>query len=214
MQIKLEKDLRLAALVQENQQSANNDGDVGAPAAAAYEGQSDNIISTLQDILEKAQDQLSEARKKETSSQNNFEMLKQSLEDEIRFSSKEMDETKQTLASSGEAKATAEGDLVVTSKALKADVVSLEDLHRECVTRASDFESSVNQRSEELKALAAAKSALQEKTSGADKVAYGLDQTSFIQLSSETDLVQFEAVRLIRDLAKKEKSVSDRKSVV
>jgi len=199
---------KLAALVQENQQSENDDGDAGAPDAAAYEGHSDNIISTLQDILEKAQDQLSEARKKETASQNNFEMLKQSLEDDINFSNKEMDETKQSLASSGEAKATAEGDLVVTTKALKADIVSLGNLHTECVTRASDFESSMQERTEELKALAAAKSALQEKTGGAEKVAYGLDQVSFLQLSSETDLVQYEAVRLIRDLARKEKSVS------
>jgi len=199
---------KLAALVQENQQSENDDGDAGAPDAAAYEGHSDNTISTLQDILEKAQDQLSEARKKETASQNNFEMLKQSLEDDINFSNKEMDETKQSLASSGEAKATAEGDLVVTTKALTADIVSLGNLHTECVTRASDFESSMQERTEELKALAAAKSALQEKTGGAEKVAYGLDQVSFLQLSSETDLVQYEAVRLIRDLARKEKSVS------
>jgi len=199
---------KLAALVQENQQSENDDGDAGAPDAAAYEGHSDNVISTLQDILEKAQDQLSEARKKETASQNNFEMLKQSLEDDIKFSNKEMDETKQSLASSGEAKATAEGDLVVTTKALQADIVSLGNLHTECVTRASDFESSMQERTEELKALAAAKSALQEKTGGAEKVAYGLDQVSFLQLSSETDLVQYEAVRLIRDLARKEKSVS------
>jgi len=199
---------KLAALVQENQQSNNDDGDASAPDAAAYEGHSDGIISTLQDILEKAQDQLSEARKKEATSQNNFEMLKQSLEDDIKFSNKEMDEAKQSLASSGEAKATAEGDLVVTSKDLEADIVSLEDLHKECVTRAYDFESITKERTEELKALAAAKSVLKEKTGDAEKVVYGLDQMSFMQLSSETDLVQFEAVRLIRDLARKEKSVA------
>merc|ERR1719215_2026767 len=51
---------KLAALVQQNQQSDDEDA-----AAAAYDGHSENLISTLEGILDKAQDQLSEARKKE-----------------------------------------------------------------------------------------------------------------------------------------------------
>jgi len=135
-------------------------------------------------------------------------MLKQSLEDDIKFATKEMDETKKTLASSGEAKAVAEGDRVVTSNDLAAGIVSLEDLHKDCMTKASDFESSMKERTEELKALAVAKTALQEKAGGADKITYGLNQVSLMQVSSETQLAQFEAVRLIRDLARKVGSVA------
>jgi len=198
---------KLAALVQNNQQSDDEDAEAAAPAAAAYEVHSENLIATLEGILEKAQDQLSEARKKETASKNNFEMLEQSLKDDIRFATEEMEETKQLLASSKEAKATAEGDLLVTSKDLASDIISLEDMRKDCVTKASDFESTMKKRTEELKALAAAKTALQ-KIGGAEKVVYGLQQVSLIQISSETELAQFEALRFIRDLARKDGSAS------
>merc|ERR1712129_480601 len=110
---------KLTALVQNSQEST--DDDAGAPAAAVYEGHSSDIIDTLENLLEKADEQLADARAKETSAKNNYEMLKQSLEDDLRFANKDMDETKKALSASGEAKSTAEGDLVVTTKDLGAD---------------------------------------------------------------------------------------------
>merc|ERR1719433_2283883 len=114
----------LTALVQESRQ-ADQDADTGAPEAATYEGHSSGIIETLEGLLEEAEGQLSEARKKETSSKNNYEMLKQSLEDDIANANKDLDESKKSLAASGEATATAQGDLTVTSKALAADIATL-----------------------------------------------------------------------------------------
>merc|ERR1719412_3445424 len=73
---------KLTALIQ-NSRQADEDGDAGAPEAATYEGHSSGIIETLENLLEEAEGQLSEARKEETSSKNNYEMLKQSLEDDI-----------------------------------------------------------------------------------------------------------------------------------
>jgi len=64
---------------------------------------------------------------------------------------------KKSLAASGETKATATGDLTVTSKALAADIATLEDLHKDCLTKAQDFEAETKSRTEELKALAEAK---------------------------------------------------------
>merc|ERR1719264_2021206 len=113
---------KLTALIQNSQQAADDDS--GAPAAAVYEGHSSDIIDTLETLLEKAEQQLADARAKETSSQNNYEMLKQSLEDDIRFANKEMDEAKKSLAASGETKSTAEGDLAVTTKDLAADTTA------------------------------------------------------------------------------------------
>merc|ERR1712173_192868 len=75
---------KLTALIQ-NSRQADEDGDAGAPEAATYEGHSSGIIETLENLLEEAEGQLSEARKEEMSSKNNYEMLKQSLEDDIRF---------------------------------------------------------------------------------------------------------------------------------
>jgi chromosome segregation ATPase len=60
-----------------------------------------------------------------------------------------------------------------------------------------------------LKALAEAKKVISDTTSGATSIAYGLNQVSFLQtsrsvLSSEADLANFEAVRFVRDLARKQ----------
>jgi len=197
---------KLTALIQNSQQA--DDDDAGAPAAAVYEGHSSDIIDTLENLLEKAEQQLADARAKETAAQNNYEMLKQSLEDDIRFANKDMDEAKTSLAASAEAKATAEGDLSVTNKDLAADTSALADLHKDCLGKAQDFEAATKSRTEELKALAEAKKILAETTSGADTITYGLTQVSFLQLNSMEGLVQFEAIRLIRDLARKQSSSS------
>merc|ERR1719360_261383 len=196
---------KLTALIQ-NSRQADEDADTGAPEAATYEGHSSGIIETLENLLEEAEGQLSEARKKETSSKNNYEMLKQSLEDDIANANKDLDEAKKNLAASGETKATATGDLTVTSKALAADIATLEDLHKDCLTKAQDFEAETKSRTEELKALAEAKKILKETTAGAEAQTYGLNQESFFQVTSKAGLAQFEAVRLVRDLARKENS--------
>jgi len=62
-----------------------------------------------------------------------------------------------------------------------------------------------------LKALATAKKVIQDSTGGAEKISYGLNQVSFIQrsrISSRADLANYEAVRLVRDLAMKQNSRS------
>jgi len=196
---------KLTALIQ-NSKQAEEEEEAGAPEAATYEGHSSGIIETLENLLEEAEGQLSEARKKETSSKNNYEMLKQSLEDDIANANKDLDEAKKSLAASGEAKATAQGDLTVTSKALAADISTLDDLHKDCLTKAQDFEAETKSRTEELKALAEAKKILKETTAGAEAQTYGLNQESFLQITSKAGLAQFEAVRLVRDLARKENS--------
>merc|ERR1719497_192050 len=196
---------KLTALIQNSRQE-DDDAEPGAPEAATYEGHSGGIIDTLENLLEAADGQLSDARKKETSSKNNFEMLKQSLEDEIANANKDMDDAKKSLSASGEAKAPAQGDLSVTSKALATDTATLDDLHKDCLTKAQDFEAETKSRSEELKALAEAKKILKETTGGAEAQTYGLNQESFLQITSKASLAQFEAVRFVRDLARKENS--------
>merc|ERR1719181_237310 len=81
---------RLTALVQNAQTSDSDSDDAGAPDAAVYESHSANIVETLQGLEEKAQGQLADARKTETTSLHNFELLKQSLEDEISFANNDM----------------------------------------------------------------------------------------------------------------------------
>merc|ERR1719456_246595 len=195
---------KLTALIQDSQEDGNDA--LGAPAAAVYKGQSGGIIATMQDLFEKAETQLEEARKTETKSVQAYEMLAQSLRDEIKYASADLDKAKKGLAASGEAKANAEGDLSVTSKDLAEDVKTLSTLHQDCLKGAEDFEAETKSRGEELHALATAKKVINEATSGAADLSYGFNQVSFIQrvkLSSRTDLANFEAVRFVRDLAEK-----------
>merc|ERR1719408_236548 len=106
---------------------------------------------------------------------------------------------KKGLAESNEAKAAAEGDLGVTTKDLAEDVTALGDLHQDCMTKAQDFEAETTSRGEELKALAMAKKAVKDNTGGASDQAY-----DFLQMSSSSDLKNFEVVRIVKDLARKQ----------
>lgn len=208
---------KLTALVQSAQQGGDQDqGEdgladaqaLGAPDAAAYEGHSGGIVETLEGLLDKAKEQLDDARKKETNSKHNFEMLEQSLKDEVKFGNQDLQKANKNRASESEAKASAEGDLKVTATALKEDKVTKSTLKADCTTRAQDFEAETKSRAEELKALAEAKKAVKESTGVSDGLAYGLAQTSFLQLvrsdlKTGVDLANFEAVRYVRTLAEK-----------
>lgn len=189
---------KLTALVQSN--SDSDDDDTGAPDGAAFENSSGGITDVLNDLLGKANSQLEAAREAEKSNLNNFELLSMSLTDQIKFATKEMDEAKKSLAESQELKATAEGDLGVTTGDLNADSSSLASVHHDCMSKANVFEAEVKSRGEELKALAMAKKIVIEATSMA--------QTSFLQITTRSDLVSFEAVRFVRDLSKKQHSTA------
>jgi hypothetical protein len=193
---------RLTALVQTQQ----DDADTGAPAAAVYEGHSDGIIGTLEGLTEKAEGQLDKARKTETTAAQNYQMLKQSLTDEVNFANQDMDKAKKGLSESQEKKAVAEGDLEVTSKDLAEDIQTKATLHQDCMTAAEEFELATKSRGEELKALATAKKVIKESTGGAAEQSYGLNQESFLQIASSADLAKTEAVRFVRDLSRKTKS--------
>jgi hypothetical protein len=197
---------KLSAFLQSNEDA--EDGSLGAPAGNVYEGHSDGIIGTLQDLYEKAEAQLEEARKSETKSVQAYQMLASSLKDEIKFGNKDMSKAKADLAASGEAKAAAEGDLAVTTKDLEEDIKTLATLHQDCMKGAEDFEAETKSRGEELTALATAKKVITEATSGAADLSYSFLQTSRTQMSSGADLAKYEAVRFVRDLARKTKSTA------
>jgi uncharacterized coiled-coil DUF342 family protein len=194
---------RITAMVQTQQ--TDSDDEMGAPAAAVYEGKSGGIIGTLEGLTEKAEAQLDAARKAESTSLQNYQMLKQSLTDEIKFANKDMDKAKKGLAESQEKKATAEGDLKVTSDDLAEDVKSKSTLHQDCMSAAEEFELSTKSRGEELQALATAKKVIKENTGGAAEQSYVQD-VSFMQLSSRADLAGVEAIRFVRDLSRKLKA--------
>merc|ERR1712039_1143159 len=105
---------KLLALVQ-SQTDADDDAP-GAPTAAVYKTHSTGILDVIADMKEKAEGQLSDLRKAESNTKHNFEMLKQSLEDQIAADTKAKNEETSDKAASEEAKATAEADLAQTNK--------------------------------------------------------------------------------------------------
>merc|ERR1740138_281895 len=171
---------KLAAFLQNDQE----DGELGAPAGTVYEGHSDGIIGTMQDLYEKAEAQLEKARAAETKSVQAYQMLAQSLKDEIKYGTKDMDKAKKDLGASDQAKATAEGDLAVTSKDLAEDVSTLSTLHQDCMKGAEDFEAETKSRGEELKALATAKKVIAEAVLFVRDLAQKQKSTALAQLAS------------------------------
>merc|ERR1719183_152580 len=168
---------RLTALVQTQQGNDGADEELGAPDPAVYKNQSGGIVQVLTDLLNEAQAQLAEARKKEMTSQHNYEVLKVELEDAIKFGKDELAKANKAKQEAAEVKASAEGDLAVTQKSLAEDVQQLADTHHDCMTKAEDFELETKSRGEELKAIATAKKIVIEATGGATAQTYSFEQS-------------------------------------
>merc|ERR1719498_285655 len=104
---------------------------------------------------------------------HNFDMLKQSIEDQLKFDGEELDAAKKTQAEARE--------------------------------------ESKKSREEELKALAEAKKVIEEMTGGAEARTYSFLQLeatteTHLQIRTRVDLVGFEAVNVIKKLARSQKS--------
>jgi len=186
---------KLLAMVQSH--SEEDDSELGAPAAATYKTHSGGIFDVLEDMKEKAETELSDIRKTEKTNQHNFNMLKQSLVDQLAADNKDLTETQSRKAADEESKAGAEGDLAVTTKELKNSQAALEATSSHCMTVAADHEDTVRARDNELKVIAKAVEILKSTTSGAVEQTYSL-----LQMSTSADLAKSEVVVLVKKLAR------------
>jgi hypothetical protein len=183
--------------------------DLGAPSAASYASHSSGITDVLEDLRDKAESSLGDARKAEASGRHNYEMVRQALEDQLAADSKDLQEQKAALASAKEEMATSEGDLAVTVKELAENKESLASTKSDCMTTAADHEATVKCRTQELTVLTAAKNILQESTGAAEKKIYSLLQVSTIsKMQAHADLGNSELVHLLTKLAKDQHSVA------
>jgi len=206
---------KLVALVQNKDKDQDNDDDtdLGAPAPDAYKSHSGGILDILEDMKDKAEAQLSEARKAEMNNKHNFNMMKQSLVDAIAAAEHELAEAKAAKTEAEHTKATAEGDLAMTAKDLADANAALETVGTDCMSSASDHEASVVGRKDELAALAKAKKIIQQTTAGAEGQTYSFLQIissantdTSSHLHSSTDLRNFEVVNAVKRLARDEHS--------
>mmetsp|Transcript_19536 Transcript_19536/g.40410 ORF Transcript_19536/g.40410 Transcript_19536/m.40410 type:complete len:666 (+) Transcript_19536:53-2050(+) len=169
--------------------------DAQAPEPATYESKTGGVTEMLEDMLDKSKDQLMELRKKETEAKHSFEMVTQSLADEIKFAKAALDKAKKSQAEQARIKAEAEKDLQQTKISLTQDQKSLSDVTMDCKQEVADYQEETKSRGLETEALTAAKAALME-SSGLSFLQLGSKST----IKSSQDLKHFEVVRMVRTL--------------
>merc|ERR1719428_1421575 len=157
---------------------------------------SNAIVETLQEMQDKAEGSLNEARKGEGEAQSAYNLLKQGLENQVAGKKKEMDESTQGKAAAAEGLATAEKDLAVVKKSLAEDTSYLKDLKRDCQNRARDFEVETKDNAAELGALSKAKAILLKKFAS-------FVQTQALAKASEDEDPKARALRSIEQLDKR-----------
>lgn len=204
---------KLVILAQAQTQQGDDDDDFGAPAGSVYKSHSGNIFDMLEDLKEKAEGQLADLRKAESSTKQNYLMLEQSLSGQIAADTQDLNAEKAAKAAEQESKSIAEGDLAETSSGLSNDKSSLNDAKMNCRTAAADHKASQKARDEELKALATAKRVLSETTAGASGRTYSFLQvedasSSGTRLHSRADLANAEIVTLLKKIAKENHSAA------
>merc|ERR1719487_3090280 len=126
----------------------------------AYEGHGGGILDTLTELQEKAETALSKARKEEMEQEHAFQMLKMSLEMEIKTMQKRLDECQAGKSSSEEQQHAAEEDLAETTKSLAADKEYLSELEVSCAAAVKEFAERQKQATEEMAAVDKAKEIL------------------------------------------------------
>jgi hypothetical protein len=146
-------------------QSSDDDDflSAAAPEAKAYESHGSHILEALEDMKEKAVAMRNEGQKSELNAKHAYEMLKQSLEGELKADRKTLEQAKADKAAASETKSIAEGDLGMTTKMVTETTAYLQDLANDCQTKSADWEVSQKSRAEELKALTDAIEIIKEK---------------------------------------------------
>merc|ERR1712136_383966 len=137
----------------QNSQNSDDADDIvaaGAPAATVYKNHSGSIVETLEDLKSKAESQLAEIRQTEATASRNFQMLQQSLEDEMKFNAQDLEASKHSLGEVQGQLTTDTADLKMTEEALAEDTAALEDTTQDCQAKAAEFGASTKSRSEEL----------------------------------------------------------------
>merc|ERR1719408_636603 len=141
--------LQAAAAAKED---ADDDLSFDQPQAkmVAYESSSGGILKTIEEMQGKAEDTLSDLRKKEMGDANNFAMLEQGLKDEISHGGEKLSTAKKSKGANEQAKEDASGKLVETTKSKAADEEYAGTLKTECEAKASEWEARQKSAAEEM----------------------------------------------------------------
>lgn len=123
---------------------------------SAYESHSDGIVTTLEDMKDKAEDALQGARKKEMKAQHSFALIEQSLADAIETLKDRQSDASSSKQDNVQAKGKASGELASTQKNKASDESYVNELTNDCKAKASEWEERQRTSSEEMAAIAKA----------------------------------------------------------
>merc|ERR1719465_270765 len=160
----------------EAQDAEDDDLSLTQPQAkqVAYESSSGGIVKTVEEMQGKAEDTLSDLRKKEMGDAQEFAMLEQGLKDEIKHGEEKLSTATKSKAANEQAKEDASGKLVETQKSKAADEEYAGTLKTECEAKASEWEARQKSAAEEMAAVEKAKQILVDGVK------------AFVQASSKT----------------------------
>merc|ERR550537_1014021 len=190
-------------VVQSLLQSGESDEDLEFQPQAtttSYSSQSGGIVDTLEDMQEKAEASLSSTRKDEMEAAHSFALLKQSLEDEISVSKKQLSQATLQKSNTEEELHAAEEDLTTTKKVLADDESYLAELKESCSAKATAWSIRQKDAGEDTAAIEKAKEIL---STGVKVFLQTSSMTRTTDEDVETAQKRAGAVRVLRALAKK-----------
>merc|ERR1719428_1906768 len=126
----------------------------------AYESSSGGILTALEEMQGKAEDTLSDLRKKEMSDVHSYEMIKGGLENEIKHTADKLSTATSAKAAATEAMGGAQGELAETTKTKAADEEYATTLKTECETKATEWAEREASAKEEMSVIEKAKEIL------------------------------------------------------
>jgi len=123
-----------AFLQSQNQAAADDDLALTQPQAktVAYESKSGGIVEEIEEMKQKAEETLSDARQTEMKENHNFNMIAQSLNDGIALVKEKLSDAKSSKAAAEEENGKAKGELEETTKSKAADETYAATLAQEC----------------------------------------------------------------------------------
>merc|ERR1719456_344694 len=158
----------IKGFIQDRDQEASesNSGDdlqlhMNKPAEA--EEASGGIMQVLEDMKEKAEETLSNARMEEMKANHNYEMMTASLKSALDLSKSKLSDCQATKAGLTESSGKAQGELAETKKSKLADSMYLDNLKQECEQAAKEWAERKKSASGEIAAIEKAKEILQSK---------------------------------------------------
>jgi len=185
--------------------------DAGAPEANAYEFQSGGVVSLLEKLKLKFEDQKLALEKEEMTSKANFQVLLQQLTDDIKADNASIaKKTAMKAKRLGDA-ATAKGDKEVTEASKAKDEGVLSDTNAECQQTSDEYEKNQVVRHGEITALAEAikimssgdVSGMGDKHLPASLLQTKASALAQLRSNSGTDYVRQRVVELLQSRAKK-----------